>query len=153
MIGMADVEQPFGSVDFYEFSEIVRQAKAATQIQQAVRNRTHVMKSWKALAATGLAKMGSSLDSEDPSKLRAVFDNIDLDKTGTIEAEEVSKYLATQLGLNAAAADAEASAMIGMADVEQPFGSVDFHEFGEIVRQAGRLREGNTSRKPSAPER
>ena len=113
----------------------------------------HVMKSWKALAATGLAKMGSSLDSEDPSKLRAVFDNIDLDKTGTIEAEEVSKYLATQLGLNAAAADAEASAMIGMADVEQPFGSVDFHEFGEIVRQAGRLREGNTSRKPSAPER
>jgi Ca2+-binding EF-hand superfamily protein len=138
MIGMADVEQPFGSVDFHEFSEIVRQAKAATQIQQAVRNpnRTHVMKSWKALAATGLAKMGSSLDSEDPSKLRAVFDSIDLDKTGTIEAEEVSKYLASQLGLNADVADAEASAMIGMADVEQPFGSVDFHEFGEIVRQA-----------------
>jgi hypothetical protein len=39
MIGMADVEQPFGSVDFHEFGEIVRQAKGWKHIQEAVRSR------------------------------------------------------------------------------------------------------------------
>jgi hypothetical protein len=74
----------------------------------------------------------AQLEPEEVSVLRATFDELDIDQSGTIDADEISQALA-RLGMPVS--EAKAEVMLRGADVDHS-GCIDFDEFLVVVERA-----------------
>ena len=87
---------------------------------------------WRDAAADGLAKMGSSLHGAlmSDTKLREIFDHIDMDKGGTIDKNELRIALE---GAGKNLSDQAITAMMNAADNDSN-GEIEFEEFANIMK-------------------
>jgi len=87
---------------------------------------------WRDAAADGLAKMGSSLHGAlmSDTKLREIFDHIDMDKGGTIDKNELRIALE---GAGKNLSDQTITAMMNAADNDSN-GEIEFEEFANIMK-------------------
>jgi Ca2+-binding EF-hand superfamily protein len=115
-------------------TEVKKLTPAEAQASKAaeVNARQKVVKVWQEYAGEQLAAMASSLQGAllNDSKLRELFDKIDLDRGGTIDRHELHTALAAS---GKQLTDAQMEAMMKAAD-EDGSGDIDFQEFSDILK-------------------
>ena len=96
---------------------------------------------WKETVADGLAEMGSSLQGAllCDTKLRAIFDKIDLDRGGTIDRTELRAALSRA---GKSLSDEQIEVMMKTADTDQN-GEVSFEEFADVLKGVKAARAAN----------
>ena len=104
----------------------------AAGISAEEKEQRNIVRIWQSVAAEQLATMASSLDGalNSESKLRELFDSIDLDHGGTIDKDEL-KVALTSAGKTLS--DSQMARMMEAADADAN-GEIDFAEFGDILR-------------------
>ena len=113
-----------------QLENVAKEAKVKSDAQKISRREGLVL--WYRL-------VGDISDSASESQLRGIFNAMDLNKGGSLDAQEVAKALA-KVGYDAD--DAELAAMMRVADVDAG-GDVDYGEFQYLlkeIRAAGKIQ-------------
>ena len=105
--------------------------KVAPKVTDADRKKS--TRFWQTIATEKLAAMASSLEGalQNDDKLRKLFDDIDTDKGGTIDKEELRNAVQSvgSIGIS----EAQINVMMSAAD-DDDSGEIDFVEFCDILR-------------------
>lgn len=113
-------------------SDLAEDKEALAKREKSLHHRQRALKVWKSFAAVRLSEMASSLEAAllEDSKLRELFDRVDLDLGGSIDQGELG------LALEAAGKSVDGpmlNRMFTLAD-EDGNGDIDYSEFADVIR-------------------
>ena len=129
---ISETEAKRGDVEAEAAKEEVAAPVDHSKDEEKMKRRTGALRVWKNFAAQRLSEMASSLEAalQQDSKLRDLFEKIDLDLGGSIDEEELAGALKAA-GKNVTASTV--TEMFKAADYDNG-GDIDFSEFADVIK-------------------